>query len=252
MNNKYLISGDNVSFLSHNAEYQSTSDLKWTQERFNEYEINGVFRDLGFEKATLNVSSTITKHIDIGSGAGWLLIKTAPFFKKVVGLEPSLAAVKMSQQLTQQIQNIEYKNVDMMQLGHEMSTNEPVFLTTSTVLSHIDDKTVSSFLKIVNNASIGSALYFGEPYGKNRQQYLWHVRSKEWWAKNLPNWELDFETLSTKEYSYGIFGKCVGEQNVQNTYKMSAAQRLFWFISGFKSYIKSFLRKFLVIVGIKK
>lgn len=243
---------DNLSYLSHNAEYESTSDLKWTQERFKTYEANGTFSDLGFEKATVSASSTITKHIDIGSGGGWLLIKTAPFFKKVIGLEPSLAAIKISQQLTQLEQNIEYKNADMMKLGEVMNTEEPVFLTTSTVLSHINDMTVSSFLKIVNNASIGSVLYFGEPYGKNRQQHLWHIRSKEWWAKNLPNWELNFETLTTNEYYYGISGKCVGEKNVQTTHKMSALQKLFWFISGFKSYTKSFLRKLLVIVGVKK
>ena len=32
--------------------------------------------------------------MDIGSGTGWLLGKTAPLFKKVIGVEPSEAATK--------------------------------------------------------------------------------------------------------------------------------------------------------------
>jgi len=67
--------------------------------------------------------------------------------------------------------------IEGMQL---VSKEQPYLITTSAVLSHITDEHVIEFLNYLNLYSpVGSAIYFYEPFGKNIQTNLWHVRSKQ-------------------------------------------------------------------------
>ncbi len=237
--------GNDDSFSAHDNEYKGKSDLEWCKKRFAEYEQANEFEHLGFKKIVDEIIERINTHIDIGSGAGWLLVKTAPLFKKVIGIEPSSSAVNMSKYFTRDYANVEHINSDMIQAFEIIKLDEPALFTTSTVLSHIPDKTVIQFLKLINNAPIGSVLYFGEPYGKNRQQYLWHLRSKEWWAKYLTNWDLSYGDIKTNDYKYGIKGVCVGVGQVTHNYLMTKIEKLSWVISGVPSRIKYFGRKII-------
>ena len=123
--------------------------------------------------------------------------------------------------------------------------NEPALFTTSVVLSHIDNITVINFLNLLNNTPLGSTLYFFEPYDKNKHQYLWYVRNKEWWAKHLPNWQLTFHDYGDNNDKSGISGKCVGKDKVTEKYQNNIWQKITWFLSGIPSYIKYIIRIFL-------
>lgn len=229
---------DTKSYNAHNAEYETSSNLEWSRNRFEEYDKHNYFESLGF-KEVIEAHPEIRKvHVDIGSGAGWLLAKTAPYFERVIGIEPSAAAVQIAKNFTQQFGNAEYVVDDMISGLNSLKLSDPVFVTTSTVLSHIGDDEVSRFLKLLNDVPTGSVLFFREPYGKNKQQYLWHIRSKEWWANHLPQWNLTFCNYTGNGYLNGIKGVYVGSGNVVNYYSMGAFERIVWHISGLPSRIK--------------
>ncbi len=243
--NKFKLIDDNESYLAHNSEFEKEGALERHQDCFAEYDRRNQFIHLGFEKIASEAALSVQIHIDVGSGGGWLLLKTAHLFKKVIGIEPSKAGVDVSKKITQQFHNISHINAGMIEALNNMNIDEPVFLTTSIVLSHIPDKIVLQFLKLINNVPLGSVLYFGEPYGKNRQQYLWHIRSKEWWAYHLPNWELRFNDVLADNYCYGVIGECVGKSAVKSDYKMTRVKKIRWIISGVPSRIKYVLRLLL-------
>ena len=70
---------------------------------------------------------------------------------------------------------------------------KPLIFLTGCVFSHMRDKDVENVCKIVNKmAPAGSWLSFSECWGPEYHQKMWHVRTKEWWQKALPDFELDF------------------------------------------------------------
>ncbi len=229
---------DNKSYLAHNAEYESSSDLDYCKKRFAEYEQNNYFEKLGFKKVIDDHPEVRSIHIDIGSGAGWLQAKTASYFDRVIGIEPSKAAVGTARQITESFGNVEYLNDDMAGGLEKITLNGPALFTSSTVFSHINDESVADFLKILSRVPPGSVLFFREPYGKNYQQYLWHIRSKEWWASRLPDWELTFCGYTGNGYENGISGVLVGRENVKNNFRMGIAERAVWHLSGIPSGIR--------------
>lgn len=229
---------DTKSYNAHNAEYETTSDLDWSRDRFQEYDKFNYFEVLGFKKIIKEYSGVTKRHVDVGSGAGWLLAKTAPYFECVIGIEPSAAAVRIAKHFTQQFENVEYIESDMIKGLASLNLIDPTLFTTSTVLSHIEDDEVAQFLKLLNTAPVGSVLFFREPYGKNRQQYLWHIRSREWWARHLPQWNLTFCGYEGNGYLNGIKGVCVGSNKVVDRYVMGFFERIIWHISGIPSRFK--------------
>ena len=233
-----MVIGEKNSYLAHNAEYEQENSLEWHEKCYAEYEKNNDFEKIGFKNALEKYPQVRGVHIDVGSGAGWLLVKTAPMFKKVVGIEPSAAAVELAKHFTKKFSNITHVNTGMIEAIEQLKISEPIFFTTSTVLSHINDATVVDFLRLINKAPSGSVLFFREPYGKNHQQYLWHIRSKNWWACNLNEWNLEFNGYAGGGYSNGITGVKVGVNNVKNHYPMSINEKIFWCISGLPSRFK--------------
>jgi len=248
------------SYVEHNKYYETTSDFKWHQKRYKEYDELNYFENLGFKKVIDENPKVRKLHVDIGSGAGWLLLKTAPYFEKVIGIEPSKTAVKMARIFTKRTKNIEFINADAIDAIRSLNLNEPVFFTTSMVSSHIRDYYVIECLKLINNAPLGSVLFFREPYDKNIQIPLWHIRRKKWWAENLSNWNLSFCKYTGNGYKYGISGVFIGKENVVNNYKTNVLEDILWMIDGFFHFllylpsrrIRSLGGKLLKITGLHR
>jgi hypothetical protein len=232
------IKGEQTSYKAHNREYEDSSSLEWHKTRYSEFKKNKDFEVLGFKKIIDANPLVRDIHIDLGSGAGWLLSNTAPIFKKVIGIEPSLAAINMAKYFNKDFFNIEYLNLGMIEGLEQTKITLPTFFTTSIVLTHIKNSTVMEFLKLINNSPTGSVLFFFEPYDKNCQQYLWHIRSKHWWAKNLSNWDLNFNNYKSDKYLYGISGICVGADKNKNNYQKSILENILWYLSGLPSRFK--------------
>jgi SAM-dependent methyltransferase len=232
---------DLQSYKEHDKDYQSVFDLENSKKRITEYENTNLFETLGFKDVSRDVSKYIDYHVDIGCGTGWLLLKTAPYFKKITGIDPSINAINIATEITKEFPHIEYQNKDMIDGIESLTVKEPVFITTAVVLSHIKDYYVKEFLKILNTLPKGSVLFFDEPYGTNIQQNMWHVRSKKWWADNLEEWDLTFKDHSGL-YTHGIYGVKVGKENRINLYTMSIKENILWFIEGIKNKIKRIIR----------
>ncbi len=228
---------DLKSFKTHDADYQTTFNLENSKKRIAEYDAIDVYTKNGFSQAVEKALEFSNTHIDIGSGVGWLLLKTAQKFQRVIGIEPSESAIATARKITEKFSNIEYIQKDMIDGIQALSIDTPVFLTTGVVLSHIKDYYVRAFLHLLNSLPLNSVLYFHEPYGANIQQNLWHVRSKEWWANNLDQWDLEFMALAGP-YEYGIYGRKVGKANRLNKYEMTIGQKRHWIINGLVNKIR--------------
>jgi SAM-dependent methyltransferase len=220
------------SYRKHDSEFNTElNSLERTLEIVKHYDNIDQFTLLGFKQA-LRMSNPLPKiHIDIGSGNGWLTRKTSPIFEKVFGVEPSTTGVEVAKKITQEFTNITFINKDMIDGLKEINPTSPIFLTTATVLSHIEDFYVAEFLKQVNTLPVDSTLCFDERYDKNMQWNMWHIRSKEWWESKLPNWQLIFLNLENNGYASSIFGVCLGEKNTLKTHQMSTLSLLVWHIS---------------------
>ena len=46
--------------------------------------------------------------------------------------------------------------------------------------------------KISKITTSGSGLSLCENWGKEFHDYMWHVRTTEWWKNNLPSWNINF------------------------------------------------------------
>jgi SAM-dependent methyltransferase len=216
-----------------------------TQETVKKYDEQNMFEKQGF-KAALEKFDHRKLHIDIGSGTGWLLGKTAPLFEKVIGIEPSKAATHASGLVFSNFKNIEYINEDVVDAMKSMDISSPAFFTSSIVFSHIKNFHVANFLKELNMAPQGSTFHFFENYDTNIQHAFWYIRNKEWWAKRLPNWQLTFMDIPNEEYKSGIFGICVGKENVTDTYSLPLGDKIRWRVSGVVNLARKAIRKIKV------
>lgn len=222
---------DTSSFNAHNAEYERLYTVESIEQLYLHYDQNKSFENEGYAKA-LTLFSHRNLHVDIGTGSGWLLRKTAPSFTIDIGVEPSQAIVKIARQTLSEFKNISFINKGMIEAFIDIPLDRPVFFTSSTVFSHIDDDTVINFLTLLANAPKGSTLYFGENYDTAINHKLWHIRNKGWWSKNLPDWEIKFFDILNDGYMHGIFGTYVGRDNVQNHHTMNVTQRIQWRLHG--------------------
>ncbi len=87
----------------------------------------------------------------------------------------------------------------------------PALWVTMVVLSHLPDDVVIQTCHAVNRlAQAGSLLSFSECWGPEFHDLMWHVRTPEWWRRQLPDWELDFHGPSVNdvpERRKGIHGR---------------------------------------------
>lgn len=234
---------DLQSFEKHTKDYEEIYTLDKVKEILKEYTRENLFQKLGFEKA-INKTKNINTHIDIGCGSGWLLYETSLLFKKVIGIEPSKTILEKAKIITSNnnYSNIEFLNTDMIDGIDLLEIKEPVFITTSTVLSHIKDFYVKKFLKRLNSLPEGSYLFFDERYDKNIQQNMWHIRNKNWWAKNLNNWQLEFFELENSGYKSGIFGTKIKKGEKINYFDLTFFEKIKWQIEGILNKINRIVR----------
>lgn len=224
---------DLLSYKMHDQGYKTEFGVVESKKRLKQYDKRNIFKKNGFKKA-VSTTLNIKTHVDIGSGTGWLLIKTSPYFKKVIGIEPSQTAIEIAQEIIKDTNNITYICADMIEGFQRINKNEQTFFTSSIVFSHIKNSYVKEALALLNYFPEGSMLYFDEPYELNISQRLWYVRSKEWWAKHLYNWDLEFYNIHHGKYTRGIYGVLKGKDNVQNTHKKSLMEKILWNLSPFK------------------
>lgn len=231
---------DFESFFRHDSDYIKTQPAFY-KKNFVDMNIYQQFDLYGYRAMVENHPEVRSLHIDLGCGGGWLLEKTAPYFKRVVGVDPSAAALAGASEVTKHLSNVELIEGDMVEVLQKLNFSEPIFLTTTTVLSHINDEWVSELLKIVNNLPKGSILTFGEPHGKNIQRKLWYIRDKEWWANRLNNWQLVFNDQAPFGYNYSIVGMAWGKDFVLERHKKRLWEKIIWRISGAYYFARNFL-----------
>jgi SAM-dependent methyltransferase len=224
---------DLQSQKEHDQDYIKLHTLEYVKDILKKYEDEKMFENLGFEQAIKKLHN-INTHIDVGCGSGWLLYKTSPLFNKVIGIEPSKAIIEVNNKIVEErnLTNVEFVNMDMIDALKHIKPTVPVFITTAVVLSHIKDFYVARFLKEVNRLPEGSALFFDERYDKNIQQNMWHIRSKNWWAENLPDWQLEFFELNNSGYKSGIFATKVKKGEKINRFKLNPKEKIKWHIDG--------------------
>jgi SAM-dependent methyltransferase len=244
MNNKL----NQDSYLKHNFEFETTSNYEWHISEYKKYDDLGLFKKTGFEDIFKQSSKTTKKYIDIGSGGGYLINRASKYFEKVYAVEPSSSGIEISKAINSVNKNVIYINKKMVDAIADIVVDDPFLITTSAVLSHIDDGHVKNFLeKLSRSAPIGSELFFYEPYDKNIQVPLWHIRSKEWWMENLPGWKIEFKNIKSCGYLNGIYGIFLGAENAktlnlpENQLAGIKYRRITWLISGYYFRLRYFL-----------
>ncbi len=238
---------DLVSFEKHNSQYlmEDVNTVASIIKDYEESDRQNKFAFDGFERAINMTNPLPKKHIDMGSGLGWVVRKTSPLFETVYAVEPSKRATELASSALKEKTNITYINEEMVEALGKIDLTTPVFITTSVVLSHIKDEYVSFFLHKLATLPNGSAFFFDERYDKNIQWRLWYIRSTEWWATNLPDWQLSFFDIHNSGYKTGIYGLKVGKENVTNSYRMNIIQKIGWLANGILYTALGLLRKLL-------
>jgi hypothetical protein len=220
---------DLKSYAAHDREFHSElNSYDATLGIIKKYDEEKQFEKLGFALA-LKLTTVLPKiHIDIGSGNGWLLRKMSPYFEKCIGIEPSEAGSTLSLKINSENKNVSVVNKDMIDGMEYLNITKPVFITTSTVLNHIENYHVGDFLKKVNELPHGSVLYFDERYEKTSEIKMWHVRSKDWWRDRLPNWQVIFLDINVDAYPSGIYALCLKEEKLKNVKSLSFFEKITW------------------------
>lgn len=236
------------SFHRHNAQYETEdNNYERTLEKIALYDSLDQFKTLGFELALKLIQERPKTHIDIGSGNGWLVQKTAPMFEKVIGIEPSHAIVEIARKVHKDHRNVSFIEDDMADGLAKLHPTEPVFLTTATVLNHINDSSVKEFLSKVNLLPEGSYLYFDERYDTHEAVPLWYVRNKNWWIKHLPNWQLYFCNYDMAGYASGIFGMRLPHSQRVSQRKTGFLSAVLWQMEWLITTISRVLKKFSML-----
>ena len=242
---------DLESYKKHDRAYKSL-DVETAFSKMKILDKLDFFNFYGFAEAIRTNPKVRDLHVDIGSGAGWLIKHTAPIFKKVLSVEPSVRATEISKIYNSEFSNIEYLNEDMVLAFSHLPVDEPYFVTTSAVFCHIKDFHVENFLRLLNHAPKGTVLLFCEPYDKNIQQPFWHIRNQEWWRKNLPLWNLEFRGIKgvwegkVEPYKKVIYGVCVGERVVEpTTLGRRMYRKLWWGLQGIFFKLRYALVRFI-------
>lgn len=158
----------------------------------------------------LDSQTEIKDAVDIGCGTGWFVnyLKEHKNFENIIGIEPSQAAIDIAKKINNN--NITYLCGLAEDILPSITLNNPTLFTTFIVLSHLTDDIVVKILKEIDKiAPKGSVFIFNENYGNLFHRNLWHCRTKDWWEKNLPDWEITYDERPRPELSYykqGLMG----------------------------------------------
>lgn len=240
------------SYKEHDKDFHSEhNSFERTKEIIREYDTADYFRMLGFKLAIDITKNLPTTHVDIGSGNGWLLRKTSSYFDKVIGVEPSSQGIEVAKKTVEECRNVEFINADMVDACEKLDLSRPLFVTTATVLNHIENDYVAHFLSKVNKFPEGSVLFFDERYDTNINWKMWHVRSKDWWRTQLPTWQLFFFDINVSGYRSGIYGIKTSSTEHLTTKNMSSLEKIFWYSDMLKNITIRVVRKLLKLCGMR-
>ncbi len=247
---KLIMKLEQKSLLAHDEQYRTIANKAWLDNLYKENDKQSLLQKMGFEDVFKKYQNKIHVYIDLGCGGGYLLNRASTYFNEVIGIEPSKAALDSAKEINGDISNISYINEPMIEGMQLVSKEQPYLITTSAVLSHITDEHVIEFLNYLNLYSpVGSAIYFYEPFGKNIQTNLWHVRSKKWWIKNLQGWSVSFGSIKDSGYIKGIYAAKVCKQN-QDEHNVPGSlfyiiEDLIWAMGGYFHRLKFSLKRFI-------
>lgn len=207
-----------TSYGQHHSEYARPDALARHLSTYRTYEEQDLFNH-----PENRFGELIGKHpevrgvaVDIGAGAGWLSARLSRDFGKVIAIEPSAAAVNLAKQMYSDAKfgNIEWVQGMAQEMIRNLRLDSPSFFVTGCVLSHLPDNVAEQICSAINKvAPQGSILAFAECWGPESHEFMWHVRTQEWWRRALPGWKLDFHGPQIQGVSgrhKGIHGVRVG------------------------------------------
>jgi SAM-dependent methyltransferase len=187
-----------TSYREHNAQMLGQDAIERHIRLFTEFERENHFNssEMRLGDFLARYPSVRSKAIDVGSGAGWLSARLCKEgFREVVGIEPSAAALAIAAKVfpKDQYPNVTWINGFAEDVLPTLKLEEPSLFVTGCVLAHLTDSAVERICNaICRTAAAGSLLGFSEPWGIDSHEFMWHVRTQEWWSKKLAGWNLDF------------------------------------------------------------
>ena len=183
------------SFVAHNNEYVKNDAIdkeiiihnKKTYESKNKTggTWDNLYKPGHLHGDWLDSQKEIKDAVDIGSGTGWFV----NYLSSAKKINPD--------------NNVTYLCGFAENELKKLKLNRSTLFTTSIVLSHLDDNTVINILTEMDKISPnGSVFIFNENYGPTFHMNLWHCRTKEWWQKHLPKWNITFDERPRTDLQY--------------------------------------------------
>ena len=213
-NLRSYLQNKNSSYEKHHDQYDQPDSLIYHREIYKKYH-----NDVLINNPNNSVIDFLDQHnhlittaIDIGCGGGWACAELSKRFEYVIGIEPSSSALNIAKDIypSEVYPNISWINDFAEEALDKLSFEQPIFLFSGCVLSHLTDEAVINITaKISKITTSGSGLSFCENWGKEFHDYMWHVRTTEWWQNNLPGWNINFHGPSIEGKSnrfQGIHG----------------------------------------------
>ena len=202
------------SYLKHNSQYNQVDALNKTIIGYSKNH-----QDDLINKNVNKVDEFLMKYqdlrntaVDIGCGGGWASSELSRRFEKVIGIEPSESALKIAKEIypLKKYPNIEWIN-DFAENGlRQLEFDKPVFFFSGCVLSHLKDESVIQICEMICKITKdGSGFSFCENWGTEFHDYMWHVRTIDWWRNRFPGWDINFHGPSIegkKDRFQGLHG----------------------------------------------
>lgn len=201
------------SFKRHNQQYEESGKLEAERTSGLEHLKNNSIN--GHEMRVVDLLSNhplVKTAVDVGSGTGWSSAALSSLVENVIAIEPSEAAVNISKTLypVTKYPNINWYHGFAENVLPTLKLGTPTLFLTGCVLSHIRDKEVIKICQAISEvAPTGSIMSLAECFGDEEwHQLMWHVRTKDWWRAQFPEWELTFHgpKVDGQRYFKGIWG----------------------------------------------
>lgn len=185
------------SYIKHDSQYNDENSLEKHKIIYKKYHqddiLNNAFNKVDyFLKKNYHLTSIA---IDIGCGGGWASSLLSKKFKKVIGIEPSKNALYIAQEIyaKEEYPNIDWVNDFAENRIQQLQFDVPIFFFSGCVMSHLKDTSVVKICKKISDISVsGSGFSLCENWGNEHHDYMWHVRTKDWWQEQFPEWSIDF------------------------------------------------------------
>lgn len=183
------------SYLAHHKQYSSIGKLELEKQTHQKYTDEQLQYNPGVPLGRIIDNFPEIKFaVDIGSGTGWAANLMSKKYEKVWAIEPSNSAVDIAKTIYGNPPNIDWINGFAEEEIEKLTLpNTPVLFNCLCVLSHLPDNLVSKICQTINKkAPQNSIISFSECWGSEHHENLWHVRTKQWWQSQFPNWNFMF------------------------------------------------------------